>query len=503
MKSSYELFRHASGRTASVFTIGLIVAVLGSSIAHGQVAPQQISQDSFTNQDSQHMTEVEPSGFPWGRVIVTAFQVARISSGGGADIGFATSTDAGRTWNNGYLPGITIHQGGGANSAASDASVAYDAKHGVWMISTLPIGNNTTVAVSRSTDGINWGNPVYVTHAGSPDKNWLACDNTPSSPYYGNCYQEWDDTSSGDLLQMSTSSDGGLTWGPNKNTQGFDFGIGGQPLVLRNGTAVVTFADFNGGMSAFTSTNGGQTWNAAISVANAPSHGEAGGLRSAGLPSAAIDGAGTIYLSWSDCRFRSGCAENDIVYSTSTDGTHWSSVVRVPIDPVTSTVDHFIQGLGIDPTTSGTTAHLGLTYYYYPVSNCSPSTCQLVAGFIQSFNAGSTWTYPLQLGNPMQLNWLPNTFSGRMVADYVATAYSAGQAYPIWAQAYVPTGSLFHQAIFTTVLGQPSRGPGGELSSLNDKPLPNAKSDHGPREFYDQDNQVPVHPGKTPPRDKD
>ena len=81
---------------------------------------------------------------------------------------------------------------------------------------------------------------------------------------------------------------------------------------------MVGFADFNGGMSAFTSTNGGQSWTAAHSIANAPSHGEAGGMRSAGLPSAAIDGAGTVYLSWSDCSFESGCSANDIVYSSST-----------------------------------------------------------------------------------------------------------------------------------------------------------------------------------------
>ena len=71
-------------------------------------------------------------------------------------------------------------------------------------------------------------------------------------------------------------------------------------------------------------------------------------LRSAGLPSAAIDGAGTVYLSWSDCSFESNCSANDIVYSSSTDGTHWSSKVRIPLDPIGSGVDHFINGMGVD-----------------------------------------------------------------------------------------------------------------------------------------------------------
>src|SRR5581483_2445499 len=92
---------HNHGRVALLIALVLTTATLLSHPANAQVAPRQISQDSFTNQDSQHMTEVEPSAFSRGSVIVAAFQVARISSGGGADIGFATSTDAGRTWTNG------------------------------------------------------------------------------------------------------------------------------------------------------------------------------------------------------------------------------------------------------------------------------------------------------------------------------------------------------------------------------------------------------------------
>src|SRR4029077_9142360 len=162
-----------------------------------QVSLTQLSEDTFTDAPSQHATEVEPSTFSYGSTIVSAFQVARIWSGGGADIGFATSTDGVVSWTNGYLPGITIYQGGGTNSAASDAAVAYDALHNVWLISTLPIGNNTSVAVSRSTDGINWSNPIAVTGSSSADKNWIVCDNTATSPFYGHCYSEWDDTSQG------------------------------------------------------------------------------------------------------------------------------------------------------------------------------------------------------------------------------------------------------------------------------------------------------------------
>ncbi len=505
MKSMHSFSRSGGSRTLLTLALGAAMSLFGALPGNAQSLFRQISQDSFTNQSSQHQTEVEPSAFAVGPTIVAAFQVARISGGGGADIGWATSTNGGISWTNGYLPGITQWEGGGPNSAVSDAAVAYDAKHGQWIICTLPIGNYDTVAVSRSSDGLHWGNPIYVITNQDADKNWIACDNSPSSPYYGNCYVEWDNPDVGDLLYMSTSSDGGLTWGSPKTTGGNDYGIGGNPIVQPNGHVVVTFADFNGGMSAFMSTNGGQSWTAAVSIASAPSHGEAGGMRSAGLPSAAIDGAGTVYLSWPDCSFESNCAANDIVYSSSTDGVHWTQKVRIPSDPIGSGVDHFINGMGIDIRTSGTSAHMAMTYYYYPVSNCGNS-CQLVPGFSLSNDGGQTWSAGRALSQPMQLSWLPNTFSGRMVADYVATVYPAGgRAFPIYEVAFAPTSGTYHQSTYTSSFGYTlSEMTEPMMSSAGDKIIPGIKSDHPARTYFDLDNEHPAHPSTAiPPHEKD
>src|ERR1700690_4027138 len=262
-------------RTVLTTTLGLALVILGSIPGNAQGVFRQLSQDSFSNGSSQHMTEVEPGAFAYGPTIVAAFQVARISSGGGADIGWATSTNGGISWTNGYLPGLTQYYQGGTYSAASDASVAYDAKHGVWIINSIPIAGGVDVAVNRSTDGLHWDPPIFVSKPGDADKNWIMCDNTATSPYYGHCYVGWDNS----LIQMCTSTDGGLTWSSPVATAGFDYGIGINPVVQPNGNVVVGFGDYNGGMSAFMSTNGGQSWTAAVSIANAPSHGEAGGLR--------------------------------------------------------------------------------------------------------------------------------------------------------------------------------------------------------------------------------
>ena len=125
---------------------------------------------------------------------------------------------------------MTQNYKGGSYYTASDPVVAYDAKHAVWLANYLPITTNEgaiDAGVSRSTDGINWSNPVLVDQSGVDDKNWITCDNTSASPYYGNCYVEWDQGFSTGQIQMSVSSDGGKTWGAAKGT-GFEYRLLGR-----------------------------------------------------------------------------------------------------------------------------------------------------------------------------------------------------------------------------------------------------------------------------------
>lgn len=433
--------------------LAAVLALAFPASAYANVGLTQISSDPFTaatctgSNTTYHHTEVEPDTFAHGSTIVAAFQVARIFDGGACDTGFATSTNNGATWTSGVLPGITKWAGGGKYDRATDASVAYDAKHNVWLISSLPLTEaggvkGVAVVTSRSTDGgLTWGNPVTTENtSASPDKNWIVCDNSATSPHYGNCYTEWDDNGAGNVLQMSTSTDGGLTWGAVKtNGQGV---IGGQPLVRPDGTVIVPTDNANEtAVGAFNSTDGGNTWSAITTIATIRHHTEAGSLRSPALPTAEIDANGTVYVAWSDCRFRSSCKANDIVISHSLNslGTSWSAVSRVPIDATSSGVDHFIPGLAVNPTTSGGTAQLGLTYYTYGVSACGTS-CTLNVGFISSTNGGSTWSAPTAIAGPFSVTWVANTSQGRMVGDYISTSYGSDNlAHAAFMTASTPT----------------------------------------------------------------
>jgi hypothetical protein len=423
--------------------IALVVSTAGAAAAAPPLTT--LSTDPYTNTTSYHQTEVEPDTFSFGSTIVATFQVGRFSDGGSSNLGYATTTNNGASWTNGFMPGTTIYATpAGPWARISDPSVTYDLKHDVWMVVGLVLDAGVSargLVVNRSTNGgLTFQNPVDVNlNQGFYDKQWMTCDNTPTSPFYGNCYVEWAGNTG---ISMTRSTDGGLTW--QQSDTPFSGGNGGQPVVQNDGKVVVPYA--GNGIQTIVSTDGGANFTGPNTVATAVDHGVDGSLRTELLPSAEVDAAGKIYLVWQDCRFRSGCSSNDIVMSTSTNGTTWSAVVRIPIDPTTSAADHFIPGIAADKTTQGSTAHLGLAFYFYPDGNCSIDTCRLQAGFTSSRDGGATWSRGKTLAGPMHLRWLPFTTLGYMVGDYISTSFgSNGRAYPVVANATTTSGCTTSQ----------------------------------------------------------
>jgi hypothetical protein len=447
-----------AGTSAALLATALISALSLSAPAQAaQTGLTQISSDPFpagSAPTAEHATEVEPDTFAFGSTVVTAFQTGRVFNGGASDIGWATTVNGGRSWTHGFLPATTTASTPpGPFFSLSDPSVAYNARDGVWLVSYLGLhasgGGIVDVMVSRSTDGgLTWSNPLTIAATGTfYDKNWTVCDNTATSPHYGNCYTEFDNAGKRDLEQMATSSNAGLTWGPPTPTADKTHGLGGQPVVQPSGRVVVPYESIKGQIRAFSSDDGGATWNGSVLVSAISSHPVAG-LRTSPLPSAEINAAGVVYVAWQDSRFENGTA-NDIVYSTSADGAAWSPVTRIPIDPVGSNVDHFIPGLAVDRATNGATTQLALTYYYDTNPSCTGITCQIQVGFVSSVNNGATWSAPTMLAGPMQIGWLAPTSQGAMVGDYISTSFLAGQqqAIGVFAVASAPASS--------TVLDEP------------------------------------------------
>src|SRR5689334_15270222 len=125
-----------------ITTIAATLTFVLSSASPAVAATTSIGTDPFTqatchaSNTTNHHANVEPDSFSNGSTIVAAYQVGRIYDGGACAIGFSTSTNNGASWTSGLLPGITKYAGG-TFDRATDAAVAYDARHNTWIVSSL------------------------------------------------------------------------------------------------------------------------------------------------------------------------------------------------------------------------------------------------------------------------------------------------------------------------------------------------------------------------------
>ncbi len=389
---------------------------------------RRLSTDPFRGGGALHATEAEPDSFSWGSTIVAAYQVGRFASGGAQNIGFAVSSNGGRTWGQGLLPSLTVaSRPRGLFSRASDPSVAYDAAHGLWLISSLAFGPaESAILISRSSDGLHWSAPATaVRKPNGPDgivldKEWIVCDNGAASPFRGRCYVSYSDIESLRLATQS-SADGGRTWSvavgspDGAGRRGIEgrFAPGPQPLVLPNGASPVAPSSFS--VSAV--------------------------LRAAPLPSAEVDADGTVVMVWPDCGSRARCAGNDLVFSKSRDGLSWTPPAAIPL----GRGNHVIPGLAADRSRSG---RLALAYY-------TESGTKLEVGFVSSADAGATWTPPVRLSpERMPFNRIARS-NGAMVGDYISTSFADGRAVPVFTLAQAPLAGRLRQATYASSMRVP------------------------------------------------
>ena len=477
------------------FAVGLIVLGLSAGVA--RVAPEQgmpvaqpqsiVLRGEVDPPYGQKNTQVEPASFAWGPKIVTTFQSWRIVDGGAAALGWATSGDAGARWRSG-----TLSLGG--YFAASDPVVAFDAAHHVWLIAGIGFrGRAHEVFVSRSPDGVKWSEPVVAAADTDEDrdKEWIDCDNGARSAFRGRCYLAYVDTTRW-MLGIRTSDDGGQTWSkplrlqPGVTGRGAVFS-GPIPVTRPNGDLVVPYSFFaplnEGGrgvseedrVAAVVSHDGGATFTQPIRIAALEAADDLTGIRAPSLPTAAVDAAGKTYVAWQDGRFRSRAGENDVVFSTSTDGKNWTTPVRIRMS---GTRSYFLPAIAVDPPTSGNKAHVAVAYYSL---HMSPGCTTFVPGcyeeidawLVQSQNAGRTWGTPRKLNaQPMQIEWLADTTLGAMLGDYISVSYVRGRALPVLALAGPPTTTGYSESIFSCRLKTPAPRTQAGITSQCRRPSP-------------------------------
>ncbi len=446
----------------ALLVLALACTTVRPAPAHAASRLVQLGDDPYTSvSPSLHKTAFEPAAAAFGSTMVTAFQVGRFVDGGSTNIGWASSSDYGQHWRTGFLPSTTIYAGG-SHARISDPAVSYDLAHRVWLISALVVDAGTdaegntflygsAVVVSRSRDGgRTWSAPVTVAAAPSPpagsfpeveyDKDWLSCDTSIRSPFFGHCYTLWNDST--ETIYLSASTDGGATWGAPQSPADDARGTTGQLVIQPNGTVVVVTPvdDFVNGSytGAFISTDGGQSWGPTVKAADG----------AAFFPSIAEDAEGTIYATFAGCPSQ-GCdsGSNTLLLISSTDGIHWTP--PQPALPLSgSAASYDLPALAVDPATAGEHAHLGLTYYVF---DCEEAGCTTQPFLISSRDGGKDWSAPQALAVQMSLDWL---VPRRGVGDYVAAVFSAGRAFPfIGVGTERGSDDPFNQAIYTVAGG--------------------------------------------------
>jgi hypothetical protein len=139
---------------------------------------------------------------------------------------FYTSTDGGATWFNGHIPSTGFNEAG-------DPGVAFNTKfagvHFVQLGESLGQASRGNVVsgvqVSTSHDGgVTWGKPVLVPRGtrSFDDKPAIAVDNNPASSHYGRVYVSWTRflLTGTSPIYLAYSDDGAQTFSAPKEISG-------------------------------------------------------------------------------------------------------------------------------------------------------------------------------------------------------------------------------------------------------------------------------------------
>jgi hypothetical protein len=287
------------------------------------------------------------------------------------------STDNGRTWSGGYLPGfdtIGRNSGGdpsletGPRRCADGRTFSWSCGSAVYYASLadpFPDFAGEQVTISRSyDDGATWAAPVAATSTSNKsdfdDHEWIAVDKGARSPFFGRLYVFWADYcntcagNGGVKLLVASSADEGRTWTKALQVSGSNFNLAqgqtetGQITVSSDGTVEAFWTDHADSKGKYPSTqvvalshDGGATFSAPIAVAGVTDYPLVGtpfdvvdlfnrvpgmSARVDCYPHPAADPTSSrVYVVW--CDFAGGVGTVRGAYSD--DGAHWTSLGTV------------------------------------------------------------------------------------------------------------------------------------------------------------------------------
>lgn len=357
------------------------------------------------------------------------------------------STDGGTTWVNYQVPGTTSLFYGDPAVAFDHNSRAYFSYLGYTAI-CAPQGG---MYVSRSTDaGATFTPPLTLAlnSVGGPiaifqDKEYVAADTNPASPYSSNVYIAWTQyvfqsgancgTSTSQIaapVVVSRSTDQGISWtSPITASQPFSSNNSAAlPVIGRHGevylyyVGAATQQQLNYDSVLFSrSTDGGVTFPYFTHISNMvdlPSPLPNTNFRDNGFGAMAADQQvdGYLYAVWAD--YRTGDA--DIMLSRSTDnGTTWGAPVRLNDDPVGNHKDQFFPWIASAPD--------GYIHVSWFDRREDAANHDYKEYFTYSSDHGATWAANVAVSSAAS-----NPGTSTFIGDYSGIAASTGVVMPMW-----------------------------------------------------------------------
>jgi len=388
--------------------------------------------------------------------------------------GYYVTTNGGQSWyGSDSLPGIP------SGYYRSDPVVAFD-QYGNMYFNTLEYSSSEgdLVTLKSTNNGLTWPIKAAVPNPGpDEDKNWVAIDVNPASPYYGYIYTAYTEFGSTDpnyrKLEFSRSTDGGLTFSNPVNMSGTAGYLhqGVNLAVGTNGDVVAAFTHYptstltTSHVTFAKSTNGGQAWTQTFVVQNI--NDIRGNLTKGGnsirvnsFPYIAVDHSygprrGWIYITYA-ARPAAG-QPPDVYLVKSTDfGATWSAPVKVNSEPANR--DQWFPAIAVDP------ADGSVNIVYYDSRNY-PSNDSTEVYLSRSLDGGVTWE-DIKVSDrahlPRAIAGLASGYQG----DYIGITVKNGVVWPFWNDNRLG----FHQAYTAKVF----------FIQINHTKLPNTENLNGP-----------------------
>ena len=413
----------------------------------------QVSYDKSTNNArSESSVAINPNN-P-NQIVAASKKFANIHT---YDFTLATeySTDGGQTWQ--ASPALALPAGA---TVMTDPTLAWDDSNNVFLVGLTgynpPTWNTIGIVIYKSTDGgITWSAPNPIHNSPNDDKQWVAGDSYPTSPYQGNVYAVWDNNA----IAFARTTNHGATWTGTSGAAAGDLIAPGNTVypeitVSDTGTVYVVSTDTRSLVQMLISTDGGDSFHSATHpatgittledalpiVGNFP-HLPGGTFRVISDPTVAAFGD-IVLVAWSD--YRDGAAR--IYYVRSIDaGSTWSTPSGQLLDPapVPSDFHHVMPQMVVDRL-----GVFGCVYYEF-----GPKPTKMLIDVVLSLSAdqGQTFGRSVLTDQPwdpaLDAPWAHGDSRVTFIGDYMGLDASPQGFQPVWTDTRTGIQELFSTTV--------------------------------------------------------